>query len=68
MFARDAEGNRQLLTLAEAGIGAIYLGSVATLFDMLSTDGKPAARIKSAEIYLDEDGSVGGLQTVDVHA
>ena len=68
LFARDADGNGRLLTLGEAGIGAIYLGSVATQFDILSAGGEAAARVQSSGIYLNEDGSVGSLQTIDVHA
>lgn len=34
VWSKDAEGNDQLMSLAEAGVGAIYLGSTSSSFDL----------------------------------
>jgi len=59
--------SQQLMTLSEAGIGAIYLGNAKTPFSLLqSGDSSLLGMIQSTGIYLSEDGSVGTIQHVDL--
>ncbi|EXJ12759.1 hypothetical protein [Nitrincola nitratireducens] len=59
--------SQQLMTLSEAGIGAIYLGNAKTPFSLLqSGDSNLLGMIQSTGIYLSEDGRVGTIQHVDL--
>ena len=61
---KDAEG--RLATLADAGVGALYLGSAATPFSLTDDDNRLLGRIRASGIYLKEDGSAGTLQQIDL--
>lgn len=68
IWSKDAQGNDQLATLKAAGIGALYLGSTATEFSLLSPDANRQldGQIRSSGIYLNEDGSPGSMQQIDL--
>jgi len=67
VWRRDASGNDQLLALADAGVGALYLGSAATPFSLRDGSGTTAlGQLRSSGLFLFEDGRVGGLQQVDL--
>ncbi len=65
IWENDEDGQMQLTRLADVGIGAIYLDSVATQFDMRDKDNQTQARIKRSGIALNEDGSVSSIQEMD---
>lgn len=65
IWSQDEAGHQQLLTLAQAGVGAIYLGNVPTLFDLKSPEQALLARIQATSIFLKEDGSAGTVQQLD---
>jgi len=61
----DEGGKSQLVALGQQGVGAIYLGNVATQFDLkqgASTEGK----IQRSGVFLNENGSAGTIQHVDL--
>lgn len=60
--APDAE---PLVSLAEAGIGAIYLGSVDTQFQMKNSANLPAGEVARLGLYLRDDKTVGTMQQID---
>ncbi|HEC13410.1 MAG TPA: hypothetical protein ENI80_09230 [Acidiferrobacteraceae bacterium] len=66
VWTKDAEGHDQLLTLGEANVGAIYLQSTATPFDIRNSDNELLAVIRASGIYLGEDGRVGSVQQLDL--
>lgn len=77
VWSKDAQGNDQLASLKEAGVGAIYLGNAATEFSILSSGavagGKDASnhldgKIRSSGVYLSEDGVAGSVQQIDLAA
>lgn len=55
-----------LQTLAEAGVGAIYLGSTETPFDLKGEDNQHNGQVRSSGFYLTESGDVGTVQQVDM--
>lgn len=68
VWSKDAQGNDQLATLKAAGVGALYLGSTATEFSLLSPDANHRldGQVRSSGIYLNENGSAGSLQQIDL--
>ncbi len=66
IWSRDAEGNDQLFALGEAGVGAIYLGNVATPFSLKDGENALLGQVRSSGIWLGEEGGGGTLQQVDL--
>lgn len=56
----------ELKSLKESGVGALHLGSVATQFSLTDDDNRARGQIRETGIYLNEDGSVGTLQQIDL--
>ena len=65
-YQKDSEGQDQLKKLGDLGIGAFYLGSESTPFQVKDSDNALKAVVRSSGIFLNEDGSVGGLQQIDL--
>lgn len=66
VWTKDSEGKDQLFSLKEADVGAIFLGSVSTGFDLKDDENNTNARIQSTGIYLHEStGTAGTIQHVD---
>lgn len=66
VWLKDDSGQDRTLTLADAGIGAIYLGHATTAFDLKDSQNGLAGRIQSTGVYLNQNGSVGTIQHVDL--
>ncbi len=60
IWTKDRNGEENLFTLKEKNVGAIYLASIDTEFDL--TD----AKLKESSIYLKEDGGVGSISEIDL--
>lgn len=61
-----SDGQTQLNKLAELGIGAIYLGSLSTAFDIRGSDNALMGRIGATGLFLREDGTPGTVQHLDI--
>jgi hypothetical protein len=61
-----AEGDGNVQTLAAAGVGALYLGRVATPFDLRGAANDTLGMMRSSGVYLREDGSAGTLSQIDL--
>ncbi|HQR04020.1 MAG: hypothetical protein JSR19_00375 [Proteobacteria bacterium] len=59
-------GNRGLQTLAERRVGALYLGSATTPFELRGNDNSDLGAVKRSGIYLSESGQAGALQEIDL--
>jgi len=70
VWTRDAEGNDQLTSLKDAGVGAIYLGSSASNFDLKDSENNLLGTVKRSGVFLSEDGQVASIQELDlaIHA
>lgn len=56
----------KLEPLKETGVGALHLGSVAASFALKDADNALLGQIRRHGVYLNEDGSVGTLQQIDL--
>ena len=61
----DAQGNSTLLGLKEAGVGAIYLGSVNSPYH-IKEGLETIADIKRSSVYLKEDGKSLAIHEIDL--
>lgn len=66
VWVRDQNGNNQLYTLAETNVGAIYLGSADTTFDLKNENNELSGSIRSTGLYLTEGGQVKSIQQLDL--
>jgi hypothetical protein len=66
VWSKDAEGNDQLMSLAEAGVGAIYLGSTSSSFDLTDDQNNLLGQVKRSGVFLYEDGNVSTIQELDI--
>ena len=62
----DIEGKNALQTLADTKVGAIYLGQVSTPFALNDADDQMRGMVRSSGVYLNEGGSAGTIQQVDL--
>ena len=62
----EPDGSCRLYTLADKGIGAIYLGHVNTDFTLTNQFNEAKGMIRSTGLFLYESGAVGSVQQVDV--
>ena len=65
VWTKDEYGRDKLLTLKEANVGAIYLGSSTTQFSLKDSTNNPGGQVRSSGIYLKENGEAGTVQQVD---
>jgi len=66
VWSKDAQGNDSLSALADKGVGALYLGNVASPFAINGNDNRSHGQVRSTGLYLNQDGSTGTLQQVDL--
>lgn len=66
IWMKNAGGEDTLSTLEEKNIGALFLGSITTKFDMKDASNTSRGEAKSAGVYLTESGSAGTLQQIDL--
>ncbi len=66
IWTKDENGNDQLFALGAKGIGAIYLGSAATAFDLKTSSNDTLGSIARSGIFLRENGTAGTIQHVDL--
>ncbi|MCP3941850.1 MAG: hypothetical protein GY710_10255 [Desulfobacteraceae bacterium] len=68
VWTKDENGEDQLISLKDAGLGAIYLESAVTSFDMTGQDNDLKGKLQSSGIFLFENGKVGSIQQIDLAA
>ena len=68
VWTKDATGNDQLNSLASLGVGAISLQSIATPFDIKSATNQLLGTVRSSSVAVNENGTVGSVQQVDLTA
>ncbi|TAN71548.1 MAG: VCBS repeat-containing protein [Gallionella sp.] len=66
VWSKDTAGKDTLSALAKRNVGALYLGNVATPFDLKNSANDLRGQVRSSGVYLHEDGSAGTLQQVDL--
>lgn len=66
IWTKDSDGKDQLFALGQKGVGAIFLGNIDTPFDMKDQENNLQGQVKKSGIYVNENGSVGTMQQVDL--
>ncbi|WP_261841143.1 hypothetical protein [Aliamphritea ceti] len=66
IWSRDEAGNDQLISLKQAGVGAIYLGAGSGNFDLTDSSNQLLGQVKSTGMFLMESGEAGSIQEVDL--
>lgn len=68
VWTRDDAGNDVLVSLADAGIGAVYLDNADTEFQLTDADNVLAGEVARSGVFLFENGNVGVVQQIDLAA
>jgi len=66
LWTKDMNGNDALHGLKESGVGAIYIPSLETSFDLRDTSNDLKGQLRRTGVYLAEDGQAGTIQQLDV--
>jgi hypothetical protein len=66
VWTRDADGGERLSTLAEKGVGAIYLGHTPSEFSLKDRNNALQGRVRATGLYLTESGTAGTVQQIDL--
>jgi hypothetical protein len=68
VWTRDKNGKDTIQSLAAAGVGAIALSRVATPFELKTNTNELVGQIRTSGIFLQEQGSAGTIQQIDLTA
>ena len=63
---RGGKDGQALETLAQSGVGALYLGSAATEFSLKGKGEQLLGQVRATGVFLKEDGTPGALQQIDL--
>lgn len=66
IWIMDEDGNEQLVSLADKGVGAICLQNASTDFALTGQDNQMKGMIRNTGFFLYENGMAGTVQHVDV--
>ncbi|MBN2232093.1 MAG: hypothetical protein JW781_04625 [Deltaproteobacteria bacterium] len=66
IWTKGADGEDRLIALGQAGVGAIYLGHLDTVFSLRDRANEEQGRLRASSIYLRENGAAGTIQQVDL--
>ncbi|MEH6812988.1 MAG: hypothetical protein V7677_10710 [Motiliproteus sp.] len=66
IWVKTPDGSDQLLALGDRNVGAIYLGSVETPFDLKDSENELQGRIRASGVYIGEEGGSGTVQQIDL--
>jgi len=66
VWQKDASGQDTLSSLSSSGVGALYLGRVASPFSVNTATNQTLGRVRSTGLFLYESGQAGSLQQVDL--
>ncbi len=68
IWSKDGEGNDQLIALGKAGVGALYLGHIETLFSVKDEENELLGQVRATGLALMESGRVVTMQQLDLVA
>ncbi|MCP3930244.1 MAG: hypothetical protein GY705_14215, partial [Bacteroidetes bacterium] len=66
IWSKSENGDDSLLALGESGVGAIYLGNIATPFSLKNEENELLGQIRTSGVFLSDEGRVGTIQQVDL--
>lgn len=68
IWSRTSEGEEQLIGLGQAGVGALYLGHIETLFSVKDAENSLLGQVRSTGLALMENGQAVTMQQFDLVA
>lgn len=66
VWSKDAQGNDSLMTLRSAGVGALHLGYVDASYSLKDQANNTTGQTTRLGVYVNENGTVGSLQQIDL--
>lgn len=66
VWLQAASDQNNLASLGSLGVGAISLHAIDTPFDLKNTSNQLLGSVRTSSVYLNENGSAGSLQQVDL--
>lgn len=66
VWTKDEDGSDKLISLKEAGIGAIHLDYAATTFNMTAADNSLQGQMQRTGVFLFENGGAGSIHQIDL--
>jgi hypothetical protein len=66
IWSPSDEGNATLTTLKQRDVGALYLGRLATPFELRTAGNDSLGALRSTGVFLTEGGQPGTLQQIDL--
>lgn len=68
VWTRNEDGEDQLVSLKDAGVGAIYLDNAQTEFKATDMNNELQGEVRRSGVFLFENGNVGAVQQIDLAA
>jgi hypothetical protein len=68
IWTKNSEGNDQLIALGKAGVGALYLGHIETLFSVKDDENGLLGQVRETGLAIMESGQVITMQQIDLVA
>lgn len=66
IWMKDESGEDMLFSLAEKGVGALYIGNVNTTFSLKDSSNNLSGEIQKTGVFLRENGTAGIIQHIDL--
>jgi len=66
IWTKNEQGQDELFSLAQAGVSAIHLGRVSSLFHLQDASQTLQGRIASTGLYIDRNAQAGTIQELDL--
>ena len=66
VWTKDENGEDRLISLKDAGLGAIYLDYAATTIDVVEADNTLQGKMQRTGVFLFENGNVGSIHQIDL--
>jgi hypothetical protein len=65
IWLKDDSGNDRLISFSEAGIGAIFVGSINTGYSFKNNSNELLGKMQKSGFYLNENGTSGTIHKID---
>jgi len=66
LWIKDERGEDRLVSLADMGVGAIHLARARGDFSLTNPQNQELGQVRATGVYLNENGSVGSIQQIDL--
>jgi hypothetical protein len=66
IWTKDSDGNDKLMSLKEAGVGALCVDNTKSPFSIKDSYNQLKGMVQRSGVYLREDGTAGSMQQIDL--